>query len=134
MYPDATEGLIEFVGVKVVEQLEDDCPNTGIMKELSSTAVLEQNGGDIVKDHTQGTESSSITYNKAIEVGRCSFIAEEQEYKVPAVSCIQAMDVAVQSILPLCRMAKVGSSRVRGHHLCQARLCILLAWVVSVRV
>ena len=28
VYPDVTEGLIEFVGVKVVEQLEDDCPNT----------------------------------------------------------------------------------------------------------
>ena len=32
-----------------------------------------------------------------------------------------------------CRFAewqKVGSSRVRVHHLCQARLCIFLAWTV----
>lgn len=31
-YPDAMEGLIELVGVKVVEQLAEDCPKTGRRK------------------------------------------------------------------------------------------------------
>ena len=49
VYPDATEGLIEFVGVKVVEQLEDDCPKACMMKEPSSIAVQEQESGDMIK-------------------------------------------------------------------------------------
>ena len=77
MYPDATEGLIEFVGVKVVEQLEDDCPNSWPMKEPSSTTVLEQDSGDMIKNQTKGTANPLITYNEAEEVGRRSFTAEE---------------------------------------------------------
>ena len=30
--PEATDGLIEFVGVRAVEQLDDDWPNTGRMR------------------------------------------------------------------------------------------------------
>ena len=61
VYPDATEGLIEFVGVKVVEQLEDDCPKTCIIKVLSSIAVPEQESGDMIKIYMKRTESFSIT-------------------------------------------------------------------------
>ena len=39
VYPDATENLIEFVGVKLVEQLDDDWPKTGIVIELSRTTA-----------------------------------------------------------------------------------------------
>ena len=76
VYPDATEGLIEFVGVKVVEQLEDDCPKACIMKEPSSIAVQEQESGDMIKNYLKGTESVSITYNKAGGAVGGSFIAE----------------------------------------------------------
>ena len=104
VYPDATEGLIDFVGVKDVEQLEDDCPKTCIMIELSSIAVPEQESGDMIKIYVKEAESSSITHNKAGgAVGWC-FIAEEESYKFPALRCTQAMHV--QSTLPLCRMAK----------------------------
>lgn len=64
-YPDATEGLMEFVGVKVVEQLEDDCPKTCMMKELSSNAVPEEAIGDMIKNYPNETQSSSTTHVKA---------------------------------------------------------------------
>jgi len=41
-YPDATDGLIVFVGVRVVEQLEADCPKVGMMKEASSAAAAKK--------------------------------------------------------------------------------------------
>ena len=37
-YPEAMEGFIEFVGVRVIEQLEDDWPKTGTMKKPSKAA------------------------------------------------------------------------------------------------
>lgn len=68
---------MEFVGVKVVEQLEDDCPRTCIMKELSSIAIPEQESGDMIKNYIKRTESSSITHDKSGRSSRWSFIAEE---------------------------------------------------------
>ena len=56
---------MEFVGVKVVEQLEDDCPKTCKMNELSSIAVPEQEIGDMIKNYLKETKSSSITHKKA---------------------------------------------------------------------
>ena len=46
------------------------------MKELSSTTVLEQDSGDMIKIHTKGTENLSTTYTEADGVGRWSFIAK----------------------------------------------------------
>lgn len=69
---------MEFVGVKVVEQLEDDCPRTCIMKEPSSIAIPEQESGDMIKNYIKRTESSSITHDKSgRSSSRWSFIAEE---------------------------------------------------------
>ena len=49
-YPDAMEGLIEFVGVNEVEQLDEDCPKTGASKEESSTAAAEKENIDIIEN------------------------------------------------------------------------------------
>ena len=95
---------MEFVGLKVVEQLDDDCPKTCIMKELSSNVVPEQEIGDIIKNYRKETKSSSATHKNTGGAEGWSFISKEYSYKIPAVMCTQAMHV--QSIMPLCRMAK----------------------------
>lgn len=48
-YPDAIEGLIEFVGVKVVEQLVDDCPKVGRKKKFSRASGAERRYNPIFK-------------------------------------------------------------------------------------
>lgn len=47
-YPEATDGLIELVGVSVVKQLDEDCVKAGMMQELSSVAAAEKRIGDIL--------------------------------------------------------------------------------------
>ena len=68
---------MEFVGVKVVEQLEDDCPKTCITKELSSNAVPEQEIGDMIKNYQKETKGSSTPHKKAGGAVGWSFISEE---------------------------------------------------------
>lgn len=44
---------MDFVGVRVVEQLEEACPKTCTTKALSSIAVPEQVSGDMIKNYTK---------------------------------------------------------------------------------
>ncbi len=55
-YPEAMEGCIEFVGLRVLEQLEDDWPNAGTKKKASKAAKENR---DILKESNARKEDPS---------------------------------------------------------------------------
>ena len=62
-YPEAMEGFIEFVGVSVVGQLEDDWPKAGTTKKASKAA---KDIGDILRESRARRQVLQRYNNRAI--------------------------------------------------------------------
>ena len=124
-YPDATDGLIESVGVSVVEQLDEDCPTTAMMTEESSIAAAEKENINIVEEPGVKEKALSGRGNRP-EIKESSSTSRISECKrCPPTSAIK-QNRKLKS-RACCRFAEWQKHEYEDAAFRQAGLCISLA-------